>query len=354
MTKIRRVFLPLALLLVLSLGCGFSFGGEKTPPPPAATPASAGGESGGGASQQPTAEAAQPGAEEQSGGGEKGEELSLSSVTTGLQDLKSYRSHLEMTFEDASSGEQQVIEMEMEVVNDPPAQHIRFTNSGMGGTMEIFRIGDQQYFISEGQCISMAADDEEEMGDFINPDDVMGGLEGLTRVMPDETVNGVRCQHYTFDESSLMEEGVTSAKGDVWIAEDGGYVVKYTMQAEGKDPETQQEGHIEWDYQVLEVNTPITIEPPENCGGAASEFPIMDDATGLTTMAGLTSYESPSSFDDVLAFYRAQMPSQGWTETDDSFVSDGNAMLNYTKDGRTVSITISTSGDKVSVLIVGE
>ena len=342
MTKLLKLLLPLILLIGLSLGCGLSGGDAETPPQTEKTPS-------GEEAAEPTAEAVEP--------EDGGEEASLSSITEGLQDLDSYRSHLKMTFEDTtdSGTEQQVLEMDIEYVRDPFAQHVVIRSGDTDESFETVQIGDQQYIVvGEGQCISSSAGEDAMDTEFFKPEDVMGGLENAHRVRPDETINGIPCQHYAFDETSMLGGDFASAQGDVWIAVDGGYVVKYVMQAEGTDPESQQTGHIEWEYEIRDINTSITIEPPPGCEATESEFPIMADATNMTTMSGMTMYESASSFDAVLAFYQEQMPANGWSETGDSFTAPGNAMLSYTKGESTANITLSGEDGSVSVIIMSE
>jgi hypothetical protein len=81
---------------------------------------------------------------------------------------------------------------------------------------------------------------------------------------------------------------------------------------------------------------------------------MMPDATNRSTMGGLMTYESNSSFDDVLSFYQEQMPANGWSDSGDSFISPGSAMLGYTKDGRTATVAITDSEGKISVMIMSE
>lgn len=341
------LFLSLTLLLGLTLGCsvfGLIGGGEETPPPAEAPP-------GGDETSTPTE--ASP-----SGGTEAEEELSLSSVTGGLQSLDSYRSHFRMTFEGSTGGEaeQWVMEMDMEYVREPSAQRIVVQGGMAGEGFETVQIGDQQYVVfGEEQCVSSSADEGDAMDmEIFEPADVLGGLDNARRIRPDEKINGILCRHYAFDETSIAWAVLSHAEGEVWVAVDGDYVVKYVMQADGKDPASQDEGHIEWEYETRDVNKPITIEPPSGCEAAESEFPIMSDATGVTTMGGMVMYESASSFDDVLAFYQEQMLADGWSETGDSFTSPGTAILSYTKDERTVSITLAGENGTVSVMIMGE
>jgi len=126
------------------------------------------------------------------------------------------------------------------------------------------------------------------------------------------------------------------------------------MVAEGQDPASQQQGHVEWEYEVSDVNVPISIEPPAGCADAGSEFPIMPDATSMNTFGGMVSYQSASTFDDVVAFYQDQMAAEGWTNTGDGLISAGTAMLNFTRDGDSAAVTITGADGTVSVIIMSE
>ncbi len=146
----------------------------------------------------------------------------------------------------------------------------------------------------------------------------------------------------------------------MWVADPGNYVVKYTFQATGSDKffgSSNSEGTIKWDYEVTEVNQPIMIQPPENCGGAAEDIPMMSDAQDQAAMGGMSTYSTPSKFAEVVAFYEKEMKARGWTETEGSGMStEGMSMKSFTKDGRTVQVVITedTSSGKTSVMITEE
>ena len=360
MTKRLGLFLLLTLLLSMTMGCGLSGIGGKTQPEDEAP---SGEEAAAPTSEAPSGEA--PSGEEaaEAPGGEadveEEEDMSLSSLTGGLQGLDSYRSHFSMAFEGTSDGEAEswVYEVDMETVRDPFAQRIRIQGEAAGDGLESVQVGDMQYVVlGDGQCISSsAAEDDATDMEVFEPDDVVGGLDNARRVRPDERVNGVLCQHYEFDESNVSWGAFTRATGEMWVAAEGGYVVKYTLEADGQDPLTGgDEGHLEWVYEVRDVNQPITIEAPAGCDVEQSDFPVMADAADMTMMGGMVMYTSGSSFEDVLAFYKEQMPAEGWSDTGDSFVSSDTAMLGYTKEGRTANITLTTEDGVVSVLIMSE
>jgi len=342
--KPLRLLVPFALLVSLMLACG-PLGAVKETPSPTEEPT--GGE-------EATATEAPSGGE---AGTEGEEEIELSSVTSGLQSLDSYRANFKMAVTDTAGGgtEEWAYEMDMEVVRDPFAQHMVIQGVAAEGVFEMFQIGDQRFIsLGEGQCISTSAEGEAMDAEMFEPGDVIGGLSNARRVRPDQDVNGIRCRHYKFNETALVWRGFTKAEGEVWVAVEGEYVVKYTLQAEGKDPASGKEGHLDWVYEIRDVNEPITIEPPAGCAATESEYPIMPDATDMTTMQNMVMYTSASSLDDVLAFYKEQMPANGWSETGDSFTSEGTAMQSYTKEGVTVSLTLTEQDGKVSVLIMGQ
>jgi hypothetical protein len=343
------LLLLLTLLLGLTLGCsvcGLTGGGTDDAPAPV----------------EEIEDAEEPEETEETEEPEEEEDISISSVAEGLDSLDSYRGHMSMVFESgagSSEGDQWTMEMDIEYVREPFAQRIVVQGGGIAGVgeggIESVQIGDQQYAVFGDQCISTSADTGETTDmEIFELDDVMGGLDNASRVLPDETVNGILCRHYVFDETAIAWAVLTQAEGEAWIAVDGGYVVRYTMVADGTDPSSQQEGHVEWEYELLDVNVPITIEPPAGCEAAESEFPIMPDATNTSTFGGMVSYESSSSFDDVLAFYQEQMPAEGWSETDNSFITEGTAMLSYTQDGQNATVTLTGGDGAVSVVIMSE
>jgi hypothetical protein len=359
------MFLVLTLLLGLTLGCGLIRGKEETPPPPAEE-APAAGEEAPSPTEAPSVEEAEPEeveseeeSEEAESGEEEVEEIDVSSITGGLGDLDSYRSHFEMSFQDTSSDEAEVwtLVMDTEYIRDPFAQRVVIGGSDAEGGLESVRIGDQQYFVfgEEDECMSSSVGEGEPMEtELFEPDDFFGELGKARRVRPDEEVNGILCRHYTFDETFFTWDDISSAEGEMWVAVDGDYVVKHVLEAEGKNPTTGEEGHIEWLYEVNDINGSFSIEPPADCEAAESEFPVMVDAIDLSTLAGMVTYNSPSSFDDVLAFYQEEMVAWGWSEGEGSFVSEGTAMLSYTKDGDTVTVMLTGEEGTVSVVIMGE
>ena len=215
MSKRLGWFLLLTLLLGLTLGCGVcGLTGRETEEVPSPV--------------EEVEEAEEIEEAEEVEETEEEEDISLSSVTSGLQSLDSYRSHLTMVFESgagSSEGDQWTVEMDIEYVRDPFAQRFVVQGGGIAGVgeggLESIQIGDQQYTVFGDQCISTSAGEDDAMDmEIFEVDDVMGGLEHARRVRPDETVNGILCRHYVFDETAITWTALSHAEGEAWIAVD--------------------------------------------------------------------------------------------------------------------------------------
>ena len=53
----------------------------------------------------------------------------------------------------------------------------------------------------------------------------------------------------------------------MWVAANGGYVVKYVLTT-SHDPDyfgEGVEGELSWDYELTNVNQPVTMELPADC-----------------------------------------------------------------------------------------
>ncbi len=361
----RPTYKPLALFLLLALALAACTGGGASP---TATPATAPSqpETQATAAGAPAAEATQPPPPEVEPTPAE-ETFQAEKVTEGLATLKSYRATFTMAFEGTQEGKpvQWTFEMKMEATKDPVASRLTYMGSGTEDAsklsgFEIVQVGDMQYMKfgeGAGNCIASSAGEQtSEVGEIFKPDDILGGLSNARRAGPDQTINGVRARHYTFDEKALLGlSGLTRAQGEAWVAVDGNYVVKYTLTAEGRDvlfgkPNT--EGKLTWTYEVTDINQAFEITPPADCQGPAEDIPLMADATEKSTFGSMITYKTASAFKDVVAFYQEEMPKHGWQAgSEEPLMTEQMAMLAYEKEGRKASITITVDNGQVSVLI---
>jgi len=338
MKRLYKILLGLLMLGLVQLACGPSKGAAPTPTAPKAT--------------QPVAEATATPEEEV---------LSLEKITTGLEALQSYRIVWTMKFEGKDSEGNPVswsIKWQQEAVKEPPAHSISLEGSGKDveelSGIRFVQVGDKQYVLIPGQgCVTTTPEEPSKPVKVFSPDD-FGGISGA-KLVGTETVNGIKAKHYTFNEKALGPLfQAARAKGDIWVAVEGNYIVKYVLEAEGGESlfGKGEQGKLTWEYQVTDINQPITIEPPEECLQALPEdIPILPDAAGMSTFAGFITYTTSKSFEEALNFYKAEMKAKGWTPTGEPMVMGNTAMLTYTKDGRTAQVMLSEEEGKVTVSI---
>ena len=111
---------------------------------------------------------------------------------------------------------------------------------------------------------------------------------------------------------------------------------------------TEDSGDVITDEEPTETTTTNTTGGPE-------DIPVLEGANeNFFASAEVVTYFSPATYDELVTFYKEQMPANGW-ELDASLSVEfgGTAVLTYKKDGRTatVAITPDTSSGKVIVAV---
>jgi hypothetical protein len=257
--------------------------------------------------------------------------------------------------------------MEEDLIREPLAQRTAMSSAsqlegeaGQFGSFEVITVGDMSYWVTKDadgveSCSSMSSSEATNPQEGVFTPDMMGGISDA-KYLGTETVNGVRAKHYAWQENSLPVWGFSAVKGDVWIATDGEYVVKYAVEASGKGTlfgSSQEEGTVRFEYDLTDVNGSFTIEPPVECEVPATDIPIMADAQDKMTFGTTVSYSSPSMLADVVVFYQGEMPKSGWQASGEPSVAEGFASLDFTKDGRTAQLMLSYDADaqRTSVFI---
>jgi len=307
------------------------------------------------------------------------EELAPDQVTK-VTDMNSYRSTIDLQWQGTLTNGQEItaaMNMMIEYVRDPKAQHISMYGSSLSAQgftkdqpLEMYIIGDKTYMYLMGTWMQAPSSDSTEgLGDtfLMTSDDVLKNAKSA-KYEGRETINGVETKHYSFDEKGLdatemAGSKVDQAKGDIWVAVDGNYVVKMDTTLIGTDMgvpsetgnETLSNGSMHMVMDVTDVNKPITIEIPTEAleaGQPPEDIPIPDDAAELVNMFGMITYNTDMTAQDLHDFYKAEMPNNGWTETSDEAFGD-LFMMEYTKDGSTANITITADSQsgKTSVMI---
>jgi hypothetical protein len=80
-----------------------------------------------------------------------------------------------------------------------------------------------------------------------------------------------------------------------------------------------------------------------------NEIPIMPQAVAGEEAGTLYGFKASATADEVVAFYSAQLPPLGWNE--EFSMPAETPILFFTKDGRSLTITVTPAAEGVTVLL---
>lgn len=223
------------------------------------------------------------------------------------------------------------------------------------------------HLISDGQAVYRWADPDQpcqgEIGnlpvdEILDPSSFLIPVSSATKI-GSETMNQIQTTHYTFDQNGLnISTPKPDVVGELWIADQGGFVVKMSLsmappaKTTGKGKEISQN----WTYEISQVNSIDAITLPQGCKPVPSEIPVMPDAQETNFASGMLSYITNSQAADVVDLYFNSLPGLGW-QTDQKnpgsdLVLPVSLMFKKGDQKLTINIDISAqSGLDVNVLI---
>jgi hypothetical protein len=166
-------------------------------------------------------------------------------------------------------------------------------------------------------------------------------------------VNGVAAKGYTFDERALGQLGMAKSTGELWIASEGGYIVKYLLSTKaGPDYFGEGiDGTITWDYELTGANQPAAFMLPDDCPAGKIIAPRLPDAANLQDEPGFVSYITASSPAEAAAFYENELPALGWS-AGEPIVSETMAVQYFSKEDQQLALIITTGIDGTTVQLV--
>jgi hypothetical protein len=334
--------------------------------------------------QEPTAEPTAETAEEEGGllSDLFPQSLKVSDTVQEFDTLDSYQ--MEMTISTSVTETTQVIRATIIVSTDPPQSQMTFAFEGAGveemagmDSMSMTQIEGTSYMnVPEFGCISMSATEAEDA--FAESLDANEFLEdiGDAELVGEETINGIETLHYTFDETAIQDETTqfTSAQGDVYIAKEGNYVVRFRIEGEGnvadmgmaiaeEEEGTDTEpmiGLMVVQMDLTNVNEPVSITIPaecENSGLADADYPVLEDAYESGSFGGIVTYKTNTPFADAVTFYQESLAAAGWVYQEEaSFIMEGSTALMYFDQGdRSLTVTITEdTGTEAFVVVIFE
>jgi hypothetical protein len=296
---------------------------------------------------------------------------SIDRITESWAGLRSYRAQVQVRFTSTTGGTDQWLAAETVYVDQPAARSvtIRFGDSAGNvavDTVALVQIGNHFFTAVPGfGCVSGAESGsfaDHPFAELTTPDTFLQGLSHARRILPDEMIHGTPVRHYTFDQQSLQEPPgqFTSLEGHIYVAQEGGHVVRLTMVADGREISAlgqSDEGRFTMEVNVFNINEAVAVIAPVECSQTTiAPYPVLPEATDITVLPDLFSYRSRHSFADAVNFYLGEMTAAGWTVLDEEFALERLALLHFQKNGMSVTVNISeeSGSGMIAVLILRE
>jgi len=250
----------------------------------------------------------------------------------GLADLSGYTSSLTTSFEGRENGQsvQWSHVYVMRYSKDPLARLLTIEGEPDQPSMMAEMNGAAYEVLEDGACGAGVLDPQNSFSLRMEPAKMISGVLGAEQD-GQETINGIETDHYTFDERALAESGLAVSTGEMWVATDGGYIVRYLVTTTGDEKYFGEEvdGKLTREYELTEVNQPHAIELPATCPPGMIDAPLLTDATNILMVPGFSRYTTNSTPAEASAFYQEQLADLNWSAYSSNETPEGVSQEEY-------------------------
>lgn len=279
--------------------------------------------------------------------GNSGKNL-LENASVGLRSLQSYHVSFTQDLNGNLAGNNYEKHLQLELTRAGSQVNFIRQVDGTEDPSSFFRVissddANYHWYAQDGGCTGETGKVAE--SEILEPAALLPALEN-SKSLGTEQVNGISARHYSFTQADmLIAEPKPDVSGDVWIAEEGGVVVKFQMSVSAP-AQPDKEGlsvSQEWDYEVSQVNEVQAIDLPETCMPVPVDMPTMQDAREVKRSSGLLSYSTQALAAEVIQFYEDKLSGLGWTSTVPTPARDAKLPLSiiFEKSEERLSLTIS-------------
>lgn len=266
--------------------------------------------------------------------------------SAGLADLSAYTTTLTLRFQGIISGQPYTSSTTYVTLatKNPTARQVTIERSRATTKPETVWIAETdgvRYTIKNGQ--SCSAQEIVSGSSLPDPTFALDSVTGAVKSGSD-SVNGVPGNHYTFDQRALGQDGLTQADGDLWVASQGGYLLRYQLTRNGQEDYYGQgiTGTETISYALTLPTKPIAVEIPPDCPSGTVNAPLLPDATNVVRSLGLLTYNSAKPIADAVAFYQKELPGEAWVRAQDPVIAKPTTVLVYRKENRDLTVTLTT------------
>lgn len=346
-SKRKAIFLLMLTLVFISLACiFFQPDASSTTTPPSNNP-----------TDKPTREENHTFEEEVDFGSGP---VNYLDTTAGLTELSSYKATLILSFEGTNAGQphQWSKTYVMLTTKEPAARQLILEKIGdlpdLAQVLMAETEGASYERRGENSCIANVITEDYSLAEQMEPAGFLSAIIGADDA-GSETVNDMVANHYTFDQRAFgLTEDFAQSTGEMWVAADGGYVLKYLLTTKGNVDYFGEgiEGTLIWDYQLTDINQPVPFTLPDDCPAGLIDAPLLPDAADILNMPSILEYETSSSVTDAAAFYQEQIPSLGWELLGEPAITDTSTILTYTQGDQTMKVIIAADASVTTVTIL--
>jgi hypothetical protein len=279
---------------------------------------------------------------------------------SGLSNLDSYRSTLVISFAGTEAGQPSQWSNTYEMIAFAAGAERQLTlaaagDQGEGAATPIYRAelnGVAYERDADAACTTASIHEPDSLALRWEPASFLSGVTGAVETGV-EDVNGLAATRYTFDQRAFGPLPASESTGEMWIASDGGYLVRYLLTTIGTAEYFGEgnEGTLTFDYQLNDVNAAPAIDLPADCVADAVDAPLLPDAADVARVPGLLSYTTASTPEEVTAFYQEELTALGWEPTVDPTVSETTTIQNFTRDGEQLAVLVTVDEAGSSVLL---
>ena len=285
--------------------------------------------------------------------------LTFPDTKAGLVNVASYQAALTLSFVGTLNGQAQKWSKTyvMLAAKQPAARQLTLVNTGDLSNLDpVFMAeADGTSYERRGKnaCGATVIDPANSLAARMEPAGFLTGVIGAVEA-GSETVNDVAAHHYTFDERAFGQVGVAKSTGELWVASDGGYIVRYKVATVGNADYFGKgiQGTLNWDYELTGVNQPVAIELPKDCPSGMMDAPLLLDATEVVRLPGVLSYSTVTRVGQAAAFYQKQIPLLGGKFLGNPTSTDTLVLLDYTQGTKTLTVVIRAGQGGTTVRIV--
>jgi hypothetical protein len=217
---------------------------------------------------------------------------------------------------------------------------------------EIYALNDKTYVLNTADSPCALFYTNQDYLEFISVfmiENIFPTIEKGELIKKGEVINGIPTDHYTLNSVDTYIGSPSSQKGDIWYAQDGGYVVRFTGEAEGNYQLSSESGNgnMTWEYNLTDINQVNEIPFPSACQetqSAVMDYPIPANAINKESDTGYLAFSSPDTMAKLTKFYKDELGKKGWTVSDE-LSDEASTVITLQKDQKQIQVEI-TPGDQ--------